>query len=118
LVLVASLASAGLTAVLGGVRSFGWACAVLVLLGGAQIVFMASCNTSLQAQAPDHLRGRVMSIYAFFFAGVTPIGSFLMGSMAQGFGVRATYAIGGGLGLAGILALSWAWARRGSGAPA
>ena len=118
LVLVAALASAGLTAVLGGVRSFGWACAVLVLLGGAQIVFMASCNTSLQAQAPDHLRGRVMSIYAFFFAGVTPIGSFLMGSMAQGFGVRATYAIGGGLGLAGILALSWAWARRGSGAPA
>jgi hypothetical protein len=72
---------------------------------------MASCNTLLQDVAPAHLRGRVMSLYAFVFAGVAPVGSFMMGSLAQGFGVLAAYKVGGGLGLAGVLALAWVWAR-------
>jgi MFS family permease len=112
LVLAAAVASACLTACLGGVQSFGWACAVLAMLGFSQIIFMASCNTTLQSESPDHLRGRVMSIYAFVFAGITPLGSFLMGSLAQGFGVRATYLSCGACGLAGILALAWVWAKR------
>ena len=43
----------------------------------------------LQLVVPDGLRGRVMSLYAFVFAGVTPIGSFLMGSVAETFGAQS-----------------------------
>ena len=111
LLFAAAAVSAGLTLSLGAVHRFATAAALLALLGFVQIVFMASCNTTLQDEAPDHMRGRVMSLYAFVFAGITPIGSFLMGTLAQWFGVRATYAVGGGLGLAGVLALAWAWAR-------
>jgi len=73
---------------------------------------MASCNSTLQSEAPDHLRGRVMSLYAFVFAGVIPFGSLLMGTLAHYLGVSLTYAIGGGGGLASVLALAWAWSRR------
>jgi hypothetical protein len=53
-----------------------------------------------------------MSIYAFVFVGVTPIGSFLVGSIAEMFGVSAAFAAGGGLGLLCVLALSFWWMRR------
>jgi len=111
LLFASAAVSAGLTLALGAVHRFPVAVALLALMGFFQIIFMASCNTTLQYEAPDHLRGRVMSLYAFVFVGITPIGSFLMGTLAQWLGVLATYAIGGGLGLAGVLALAWVWAR-------
>jgi MFS family permease len=112
LLLLAATASGVLTLCLSVVRRFPAALACLALLGLAQIVFMASCNSTLQAESPDHLRGRVMSLYAFVFAGIAPVGSLLMGSLAQGFGVSATYAVAGGLGLCCVSALAWAWAVR------
>jgi MFS family permease len=36
---------------------------------------------------PDELRGRVMSIYSFSFAGLFPFGSLLAGWLASQFGV-------------------------------
>jgi MFS family permease len=103
--------SAAITFALAAVRSFPAAAALLALIGFFQVVFMASCNTTLQDVSPPHLRGRVMSLYAFVFAGITPLSLFLMGTLAQCFGVPVTYALGGGLGLAGVLALAWRWAR-------
>ena len=103
--------SAGTTLALGAARSFLAAVVLLAMMGFFQIVFMASCNTTLQDVAPAHMRGRVMSLYAFVFAGITPVGSLLMGTLAQWLGVLAVYTVGGGLGLAGVLALAWAWAR-------
>jgi MFS family permease/tetratricopeptide (TPR) repeat protein len=111
LLFAAALLSSGLTLALGAARSFPAAAALLALMGFFQIVFMASCNTTLQEVSPPHLRGRVMSLYAFVFAGITPLSLFMMGTLAQCFGVPVTYALGGGLGLAGVLALAWLWAR-------
>ena len=56
---------------------------------------------------------RIMSIYAFVFVGVTPIGSFFVGAVAEWFGVSVAYAAGGGLGLLSVLALAFIWMRRG-----
>jgi hypothetical protein len=53
----------------------------------------------------------MMSLYAFVFAGVTPIGSFLVGSIAEVFGVSVAFAAGGGLGLVCVLALTIWWVR-------
>ena len=88
------------------VRRFEAAAAVLFVVGVTQIVFLASCNTTIQVTVPDELRGRVMSLYALVFAGVTPIGAFLMGSIAEAFGVPTACAVGGGLALVCVLALA------------
>jgi MFS family permease len=112
LLLSAAIVLSALTVVLAAIRSFWPAAVLLTLVGLAQIVFMASCNTTLQLTVPDNLRGRIMSLYAFVFAGVTPIGSFLVGTVAEGFGASAAYAVGGGAGLVAVIALALLGARR------
>jgi predicted MFS family arabinose efflux permease len=84
---------------------------VLVALGFAQIVFMTTCNTTVQIAVPDELRGRVMGLYALVFAGMTPIGALIMGTVAEHWGVSRACAVGGGAGLLLILALTGAWRR-------
>ena len=56
----------------------------------------ASANTLLQSVLEDGMRGRVMSLYAMAFVGMTPIGSLLMGFVAEHMGTQATIAVGGG----------------------
>ncbi len=104
--LTAALILAVVIFLLGFVRVFWLAAAGLTLAGLAQIIFMTSCNTTLQVTVPNELRGRVMSLYAFVFAGVTPIGSFLVGSIAEVFGVPMAFATGGALGLLLVAALT------------
>jgi predicted MFS family arabinose efflux permease len=107
-----ALAAAALLLLLSTARHFGPTAAVLVALGFAQIVFMTSCNTTVQIAVPDELRGRVMGLYALVFAGMTPIGALIMGTMAEHWGVSRACAVGGGAGLLLILALTVAWRRR------
>jgi MFS family permease len=90
---------------LGLVTHFGAAMAVLAVLGGLQIYFTTSCNTTLQLTTPPALRGRVMGLYAMAFAGVTPFGSLLVGTLAEHLGVRAACAVGGSLGVIAVGAL-------------
>ena len=111
LLIAAAVTLSALTLALAAIRQFWSAMIVLALVGLSQIVFMASCNTTLQTAVPDRLRGRIMGLYAFVFAGVTPIGSIFVGSIAQWFGVSVAYAAGGGMGLICVLALALVWAR-------
>jgi MFS family permease len=106
-----ALAAAGLLLLLSAARHFGTTAAVLVALGFAQIVFMTTCNTTVQIAVPDELRGRVMGLYALVFAGMTPIGALIMGTVAEHWGVSRACAVGGGVGLLLILALTGAWWR-------
>ncbi len=63
--------------------------AVLVALGLFSIAFTTTANSRLQILTPPHLRGRVMSLYTMLFLGTTPIGSIVLGTLAEHFGVRA-----------------------------
>ena len=47
------------------------------------IAFFATANASLQMRAPDHLRGRVMGLYALVFQGFFPFGSLGIGMLAM-----------------------------------
>ena len=107
-----ALAAAGLLLLLSTARHFGTTAAVLVALGFAQIVFMTSCNTTVQIAVPDELRGRVMGLYALVFAGMTPIGALIMGTVAEHWGVSRACAVGGSAGLVLVLALTIGWRRR------
>jgi MFS family permease len=62
----------------------------------------ASSNTLVQMTTPDHLRGRVMSVYLLVFAGTTPIGSVLMGWLGSVGGAPFSMAVGAGLSAAAI----------------
>ena len=104
-------AASGFTLLLAGIRTFWAAMLVLTLVGLAQIVFLASCNSTLQLVVPDRMRGRIMSLYAFVFVGVTPLGSIIVGTIAEWFGVAAAYALAGVAALAFILGLGLLWRR-------
>jgi MFS family permease len=109
--IAAGVVTSATTLSLAAIRHYWPAAIGLALIGFSQIIFLASCNSTIQVTVPDRLRGRIMSIYAFVFVGVTPIGSFLVGSMAEVFGVSAAFAAGGGLGLLCVLTLILWWVR-------
>ena len=69
--------------------------AMLVPVGFAMMVQMASSNTLIQAMVPDRLRGRAMAVYSMMFMGMAPIGAFLSGWSADRIGAQWTLAIGG-----------------------
>jgi MFS family permease len=59
---------------------------LIAATGFSQIAFTALANTTLQTVAPDHLRGRVMSVYMVFFAGSVPLGNLLVGWLSGLYG--------------------------------
>ena len=74
-------------------RNFYLSAAMLMVVGFAMILMVATVNALLQHLAKEEMRGRVMSIYATAFLGFAPIGSLIAGSLAGM--VTAPYAIAG-----------------------
>ena len=60
--------------------------------GGAQWVMS---SVGLQMRAPDHVRGRVLSVYNVTVVGTTPIGAPFVGWLCQMWGPRWGFAISG-----------------------
>jgi MFS family permease len=104
---------------LAAVAASQWYALTLVLLmalGVASIAFTATANSSLQITAPDHLRGRVMSLYMLLFLGTTPIGAGLTGVMAEHIGVRLTVGVEAAICAVGVAAaLAYLGAQRAAG---
>jgi MFS family permease len=80
---------------------------VLIPMGALSIVFMATCNSTLQLRSTDAMRGRVMALYSVVFLGTTPIGSPLVGWIAQTAGPRAAFYVAGGATVIGALTALW-----------
>jgi MFS family permease len=60
-----------------------WLSDILLFLTGATLMIVFSTVTSLvQLTAPNHMRGRVMSIYMLAFRGGMPLGSLVSGWLA------------------------------------
>ena len=78
------------------------------LVGFAWVLMAVFTNTILQTTSPDALRGRVMGFYSFMVVGLAPIGSFQMGWVAEHYGARVAYMLGG---LLCILVAVTAWSR-------
>jgi len=98
-----------LFAVLLGAAAFApgfWTALGLFTLTGCMMAFNGIlANTMLQLQAPDRLRGRVMGFYSFVVLGMAPFGSLQAGWVSEHFGVRASFAIGGGICLVAAMAV-------------
>jgi MFS family permease len=78
---------------------------LLVLLGASFSFFTASANALVQLASPPHLRGRVMSLYLFAFAGLAPVGGLVAGWLAERGGTPLAFGVAGACGLA---AIAWA----------
>jgi MFS family permease len=115
--LSAGLGRASWKALIGGVGGFSLAllalasmqtvaaCAVLLFVVGVCFTLWTSNSQSLlQLAAPDHLRGRVLSLYLFAFAGLAPLGGLLAGWLSDVGGTSLAFFVAGATGLLMTLA--------------
>ncbi|WP_345355938.1 MFS transporter [Actinoallomurus liliacearum] len=76
---------------------------LLVPTGMALLTFNTAANAVMQLSVPAEMRGRVMGLYMLVFAGSSPIGSPLIGWLAEIFGPRSSLIIGGVVSLAAVI---------------
>jgi MFS family permease len=67
-------------------RSFPVGLVLLFCSGVASIVFSSLMTTMIQLEAPDDMRGRIMSLVTVTMQGFTPIGALLTGAIASRIG--------------------------------
>jgi len=88
-------------------RNLWLSMALTFLLGLGMMLQLASSNILLQTMAEESKRGRVMSLYATAFLGMTPIGGLLIGTAATRLGLTPTLLIGGTICLVGAALFAW-----------
>ena len=81
---------------------------LIASVGAAESIFGALAVTTLQIVAPDHLRGRVNSVYILFFTGSIPMGYLLAGWLSGLFGVAIGLLICAFLSLL-VIGAGWVW---------
>ena len=81
---------------------------ILPLCGFTALSTLITANSLVQINTDPILRGRVMGIYLLVFLGGTPIGSPMIGYLAEKVGVRQTMA---GCASIAILAAVFVWSR-------
>ena len=79
---------------------------MLPIMGATVLLTLISANTYVQSTTDSALRGRVMGIYLMIFMGGTPIGSPLIGYIADNFGIRFTIVLCGVVVLVAALVLT------------
>jgi predicted MFS family arabinose efflux permease len=78
-------------------RQLWWSCALLFFAGAALIVVFSMTASLVQLIVPDHLRGRVVSIYMVAFRGGMPLGSLAGGYAASQTSAPSVLAVNGAL---------------------
>lgn len=76
-------------------RTISLAAVLLPIVGLGMMLQIVASNTVLQMLVDDDKRGRVMSLYAMAFLGMTPFGSLLVGGLAHSLGTPLALQIGG-----------------------
>ncbi|MCW4113919.1 MFS transporter [Aurantimonas sp. MSK8Z-1] len=118
----------GFRHLVGGATVFGFGCAAaavmpnefffalaLMVIGVAALTFNNGTNSLMQLSSAPEMRGRVMAIRLAIAMGCTPLGSPLVGWIADRFGPRWALGLGALAGLgAAVIGL---WYMRGAGRP-
>ncbi|RZQ61832.1 MFS transporter [Amycolatopsis suaedae] len=85
----------------------------LVPLGFATITFLNTANALVQTAVSPQMRGRVMGLYVLVLVGGNPIGGPLTGWMAEVFGGRSPFVIGGAVSAVAAVVCAAVLLRRG-----
>jgi len=108
--------------VVGSALAFGVATGVMALMptyelyalssipvGFASLTMLTAANATIQMSTTPAMRGRVMALYIIVFLGATPIGSPVVGWVAETFGARWSIGVGSIASLlVGAAAAAWA----------
>jgi MFS family permease len=81
------------------------ACLLLVLAGVSFTTWSSNANSIVQLAAPDHLRGRVIGLYFFAFAGTGSVGGLISGSLVHLGGTRLAFGVAGIVAIVSTLAI-------------
>ncbi len=95
LVVLAALAFGAAAVVVALMPSYLMFLVALPLVGMGALTLINATQSFLQLNSEPELRGRVMGIYTLLFLGGTPLGSPLIGWVAETFGPRWSIALGG-----------------------
>ncbi len=102
--IVASAVAFGLVEIVAGLMPSYWTfVATLIPLGLFQMTMLNSANATMQLAVDPAMRGRVMALYMAVLMGGTPIGSPLIGWLAETFGARWSLIVGGAVSVAAAL---------------
>jgi MFS family permease len=96
--LVVSVALAALCVALvlyGASPTLALAAVAIALVGGTYICVLSGLNTVVQLRAPEHARGRVLSIYMMALGTIYPLGLIVEGAVGQAIGIRLMTALSG-----------------------
>lgn len=94
-------------ALLGLSRTPELAFPVIVMVGLSSMLMINTINVIVQRSVPNELRGRVMSLYITVFAGTTPIGGLLAGTVAELWSPPVGFLLGAGIGSLFIGLVAW-----------
>jgi MFS family permease len=72
---------------------------LLAVVGGALVSSVATINSLIQTLVPDSIRGRILSMHTMAFLGFTPLGSLLVGAVAERWGAPIALALSSGVAL-------------------
>ncbi|RBY80706.1 MFS transporter [Blastococcus sp. TF02A-26] len=99
----------GLTCVVAGLApGYVWFAVLLVPTGAAAMMFTVANNSFVQLGVDPQLRGRVMALYFMCLTGGMPLGSPVIGLVAEHLGAPWAFALSGGLlVVAGLCAAAW-----------
>lgn len=90
-------------------RTYYYTGVLLVITGIFNIWFSTTANSTLQINAKDEYRGRVMSLYSLVFVGAAPLGNMFAGYVADKLGADIAFLLTGLLTLTCITALMLAF---------
>jgi MFS family permease len=108
LLLGATVFSSGLVA-LAPVETVAFAGLILFVVGVGFTVWVSNTSALLQLRSPDRLRGRVMSLFMFAFAGLAPFGGLFAGWLMDVGGTQLALSLGG---VASLAVVAYAWTRQ------
>jgi MFS family permease len=93
----------GAAVALAGIMTTLWAAAALLAVAGAADSISAVCRATInQMVTPDHMRGRMSSVFSLVVSGGPRLGDIESGSVASAFGVRFSVVSGGLLCMLGV----------------
>ena len=97
--------------VLALMPNYAWFAVACIPVGFASLTMMTAANTAIQMTTEPTMRGRVMALYMIVFLGATPVGSPIVGWIAEVFGPRWSLGVGA---ITALLVSAGAalWARR------
>ena len=76
--------------------------ALLFAIGVSFTLFTANANALIQLGAPDVMRGRMIALFLFAFAGLAPVGGLITGWLAELGGTELAFSVSGLATLASI----------------